>query len=290
MSKKTARSRREVVDLSDRLNDFEISNSENWLLDFKLRKPFYLNPHHKQFYNCIMDATTKIAFVDGPAGSMKTYIAVYAALEMILKEDFERLIYIRSVAESAEKSLGSLPGEVDDKFLPYAMPLLEKVREITNESTSKMLRNKGIIEAIPVNFVRGLTFNNSVVIIDEAQNLTSGELTTILTRFGRNSKYVVAGDTNQADIGKKTGFKQVFDKFSTTDSETKGIYSFVSLVSIFNLSCIDFSRDKIVESRSISTPRGTFKPITFTLCYVITYWSSSINWSFFRGIDCSCCD
>ena len=79
MSKKTARSRREVVDLSDRLNDFEISNSENWLLDFKLRKPFYLNPHHKEFYNCIMDATTKIAFVDGPAGSMKTYIAVYAS-------------------------------------------------------------------------------------------------------------------------------------------------------------------------------------------------------------------
>jgi len=226
MSKKTARTRREVVDLTDRLNDFETSNSENWLLDFKLRKPFYLNPHHKQFYNCIMDSTTKMAFVDGPAGSMKTYIAVYAALQMIINEDLSKLIYIRSVAESAEKSLGSLPGEVDDKFLPYAMPLLEKVREITNESTSKMLRDKGIIEAIPVNFVRGLTFNNSVVIIDEAQNLTPGELTTILTRFGRDSKYIVAGDTNQADIGKKTGFKKIFDKFNSTDSEIKGIYSY----------------------------------------------------------------
>lgn len=226
MSKKATRTRREVVDLTNRLNDFEISNSENWLLSFNIRKPFYFNPHHKQFYNCIKDSATKMAFVDGPAGSMKTYIAVYAALEMIKDEGFERLIYIRSVAESAEKSLGSLPGEVDDKFLPYAMPLLEKVREITNESTSQMLRNKGVIEAIPVNFVRGLTFNNAVVIIDEAQNLTKGELTTILTRFGRHSKYIVAGDTNQADIGKRTGFKDIFSKFKSTDSEVNGIHSF----------------------------------------------------------------
>lgn len=226
MSKKTTRSRREVVDLSARLDDFEVSNSENWLMDFKLRKPFYLNPHHKQFYNCVKDSTTKMAFVDGPAGSMKTYIAVYAALEMIKNEDHEKIIYIRSVAESADKSLGSLPGEVDDKFLPYAMPLLEKVREITNEGTSKMLRSRGVIEAIPVNFVRGLTFNKTVVIIDEAQNLTQGELTTILTRFGRDSKFIIIGDTKQADIGKRSGFNQIFDKFNSTKSEINGIHSY----------------------------------------------------------------
>mgnify|MGYP001948813726 CR=1 FL=1 len=123
---------------------------------------------HRQFYNCLKSSTTKMAFVDGRAGTMKTYIAVYAALEMIYDSLYDKLIYIRSVAESAEKSLGSLPGEVDDKFLPYAMPLLEKVQEITNNSTSNMLRQRGVIEAIPVNFVRGLTFNKSIVIVDEA--------------------------------------------------------------------------------------------------------------------------
>ena len=72
-----------------------------------------------------------MAFVDGPAGSMKTYIAVYAGLELIRDETFTKLVYIRSIAESAEKSLGSLPGEIDDKFSPYAIPLDEKVSELT---------------------------------------------------------------------------------------------------------------------------------------------------------------
>ena len=226
MSKKTTRTRREVIDNVFNVNDFGNEICENWLLNFKLKQPFYFNPNHKQFYNCLKDSQTKMAFVDGHAGTMKTYIAVYAALEMISNNECDRLIYIRSVAESAERSLGALPGEVDDKFLPYAMPLLEKVREITSESTAAMLKQRGIIEAIPVNFVRGLTFNKSVVVVDEAQNLTRGELTTILTRFGRNSKYIITGDCRQADIGKKTGFKDIFDRFNNVESETNGIYTF----------------------------------------------------------------
>lgn len=226
MSKKTARTRREVVDLDPRVDDFGNDMQDNWLLGFKLKKPFYFNPNHRQFYDCLKDVQTKMAFVDGHAGTMKTYIAVYAALEMILDGSCDRLIYIRSIAESAERSLGALPGEVDDKFLPYAMPLIEKVREITNESTTAMLKQRGIIEAIPVNFVRGLTFNRAVVVVDEAQNLSRSELTTILTRFGRDSKYIITGDCRQADIGKKTGFKDIFDKFNSAESEQNGIYTF----------------------------------------------------------------
>ena len=76
---------------------------------------------------------------------MKTYIAVYAGLELLKDEEYDRLVYIRSIVESAEKSLGSLPGEVDDKFSPYAIPLLEKVTEITNQGTTSMLKHKGMI-------------------------------------------------------------------------------------------------------------------------------------------------
>ena len=101
--------------------------SSNWLLNFKIKRPFYFNPIHKEFYNCIKHSNTKIAFVDGPAGSMKTYIAIYAGLELIKQESFNKIVYIRSIAESAERSLGSLPGEIDDKFSPYAIPLEEKV-------------------------------------------------------------------------------------------------------------------------------------------------------------------
>ena len=198
--------------------------NSNWLMDFKLRKPFYFKPKHREFYNILHETGTQMSFVDGLAGTAKTYIAVYAALEMLKDGLFEKIVYIRSVVESADKSLGSLPGEIDDKFSPYAMPLIEKVTEIAGPGTCGMLRNKGLIEAIPVNFVRGLTFNNTCVIVDEAQNLTKGELTTILTRFGRNSQYIVCGDTKQSDV-RQSGFNDVFKRFTTEDCSERGIYT-----------------------------------------------------------------
>ena len=216
MSRKTARKNIEIL---------EEEFNTNWLLNFKIKRPFYFNPKHKEFYESIKDVNSKICFVDGPAGTAKTYIAVYAALELLKNNDIEKIIYIRSVVESAEKSLGSLPGEVDDKFSPYAMPLLEKVREITGEGACQMLKQKGLIDAIPVNFVRGLTFNNSVIIVDEAQNLSQGELTTILTRFGRGSKYIVCGDCKQSDV-RKTGFKDTFKKFDNEKCIENDIHAF----------------------------------------------------------------
>lgn len=220
MSRRTKKQAAEI----DSSDDDDMFNGD-WLLDFNIRKPFHFRPKHAEFYNIISDRTTNMALVDGPAGTAKTYIAVYAALEMLrVQEDIEKIVYIRSIVESADRSLGSLPGEIDDKFSPYMMPLVEKVTEICGPGTCTMLKSKGLIDAIPVNFVRGLTFNKTCVIVDEAQNLTKGELTTIMTRFGRKSKYIICGDCNQSDI-RQSGFKDVFDKFSGNDSETQGIYT-----------------------------------------------------------------
>ena len=220
MSIKTVRKRRASSDL-DLAEAFEL----NHLFSFKIKRPFYFNPAHKQFYNCIKNKDTKMAFVDGPAGSMKTYIAVYAGLELIRDETFTKLVYIRSIAESAEKSLGSLPGEIDDKFSPYAIPLDEKVSEIAGPGVCANLKKQGLIEAIPVNFVRGLTFNKTLVVVDEAQNLSRKELTTILTRFGRDSRYIVIGDCNQADVS-KSGYKEIFNSFNTDKCAENDIFSF----------------------------------------------------------------
>jgi len=220
MSVKSARLRRVSSD-TELAESFE----HNWLFNFKIKRPFYFNPKHREFYDCIKNPKTKMGFVDGPAGSMKTYIAVYAALELIKQEEFQRLVYIRSVTESAERSLGSLPGEIDDKFSPYAIPLQEKIIEISDAGTYNMLKQRGIVEAIPVNFVRGLTFNKALVIVDEAQNLSRKELTTILTRFGRHSKYVVIGDCNQADVN-KSGYREIFNMFNTKQCADNDIFSF----------------------------------------------------------------
>ena len=242
MSVKTARKRRTSSEL-ELTEAFE----HNHLFSFKIKRPFYFNPTHRKFYDCIKHKDTKMAFVDGPAGSMKTYIAVYAGLQMIRDEQFTKLAYIRSIVESAEKSLGALPGEIDDKFSPYAIPLDEKVSEIAGYGVCSNLKKQGVIEAIPVNFVRGLTFNKTLVIVDEAQNLSRKELTTILTRFGRDSRYVVIGDCNQADVN-KSGYKEIFNSFNTDKCIENDIYSYK-----FGIS--EISRSKIL--RFICSVLGT---------------------------------
>jgi phosphate starvation-inducible PhoH-like protein len=102
--------------------------------------------------------------------------------------------------------------------------LLEKVKEITDDATCLQLKAANIISAIPVNFCRGLTFNDSMVIIDEAQNLTKSEIVTILTRFGKNSRYVVCGDLKQSDIGKLSGYKEIYNKFDTPEAAQNHIH------------------------------------------------------------------
>jgi phosphate starvation-inducible protein PhoH and related proteins len=202
-------------------------DSCTWDLEFKIQSEYKLNTTHHSFKELTTSYNTKMVFADGPAGTAKTYLAVYAALELLKKQAVESIIYIRSVVESASQKMGSLPGEVDDKFLPWSMPLVEKLDELVGVPTRHNLMSKSIIECIPVNFVRGLTFNNSVVIVDEAQNLTTSELVTILTRFGRGTKFIVVGDTNQSDINGRTGFESIFNCFVGPESEEQGIYTFV---------------------------------------------------------------
>jgi phosphate starvation-inducible PhoH-like protein len=206
--------------------NIESSIALNFCFNFKVKKPFHFNEAHKAFYDCIKADDTNMAFVDGPAGSAKSYIAVLAALELFKDKKIKHINYIRSVIESASRSIGALPGEVDDKFLPYAMPCLEKIREITDESTCMQLRNANVVSATPVNFVRGLTFNDSVVIVDEAQNLTRSELVTILTRFGKNTKYVICGDLKQSDIGKLSGYPDVYSRFNNISAVENNIHTF----------------------------------------------------------------
>ena len=93
------------------------------------------------------------------------------------------------------------------------------------------------IKCLPVNFTRGLTFNNSLVIVDEAQNLTRQEITTILTRFGEGSRYIVVGDSNQSDINGKSGFAPIIKAFDNEISKNKGINTFY------------FGTDDIVRSK-----------------------------------------
>lgn len=199
---------------------------KNYFTNFEINQEFSLNDIHKSFLELSLDKKTKISIIDGPAGSGKTYLSVLAALQCLKNHYVEEIVYVRSIVESASKSLGSLPGEADEKFLPWMYPLFDKLQELLTETSAKNLISEDIIRGVPVNFIRGATFRNCCVIIDEAQNLTLPEIITVLTRIGNNCKYFIVGDTKQADIGKKSGFKQIFNLFSDYISERKGIYTY----------------------------------------------------------------
>lgn len=203
---------------------------------FTIKQKFILNPVHETFYNLCLHDKTKMLLVDGYAGTAKTFLGVKAGLTLLKEKKVEQIVYIRSIVESASKSIGALPGEIDEKFKPWSMPLVEKLNELIPIAASTRLFERGAIKCIPVNFVRGLTFHNSFVIVDEAQNLTKEELITIITRFGQYSRYVVIGDTFQRDIGSHSGFKYIWDRFNDEESQDHGIHT------------AKFTEDEIVRS------------------------------------------
>jgi phosphate starvation-inducible PhoH-like protein len=231
---KTTTTRKKVKSVKRRTPAFvdQVSNrtvempDTNWDLDFKINEDYKLTTNQVEFLVKALQKTTRMCMVDGPAGTAKTYLAVLTALKMLNRKQIDNIIYIRSIVESASRSMGALPGELEEKFAPWSMPLIDKLEEITTAGAGGNLMNKGYIKCIPVNFTRGLTFKNACVIIDEAQNMTNPELTTILTRFGEDSKYLVVGDTHQADIGVKSGFKNILEAFNDPICEDEGISTF----------------------------------------------------------------
>lgn len=183
----------------------------------------------KLFIDKSINDDTKIIFVSGPAGSTKTYMAVYSALRLMSQNEELDLMYVRTVIESADKGLGSLPGDLEDKFNPYMIPLIDKLDEMLSDksySMKKELMSKGRIQAMPINFLRGASWKNKIVIADEAQNFSHKELVTLITRLGEDSKLFICGDFMQSDINGRTGFKPMFELFNDEESREKGIECF----------------------------------------------------------------
>jgi len=185
-----------------------------------------LTDRQKQFLEVALDSKTNIIFCAGPAGTTKTYVAVYSALRYLSANTDLDLLYVRTVVESGERNLGSLPGDIDEKFNPYMAPLDDKLREMIKPSIIPELISKFRIQAMPINYLRGASWNNKIVVADEAQNFTFKELTTLVTRLGESSKLIVCGDFLQSDINGKTGFRQMFDLFDDPVSKKKGIHTF----------------------------------------------------------------
>ena len=176
---------------------------EVWLQTRKGR----INPrgaNQKRYVQRILQSD--ISFGVGPAGTGKTYLAVAAAVEMLERNEIQRILLVRPAVEAGEK-LGFLPGDLTQKIDPYLRPLYDALYEMLGFEKVAKLIERQIIEVAPLAYMRGRTLNHSFVILDEAQNTTPEQMKMFLTRLGFGSRAVITGDITQVDLprGQRSG-------------------------------------------------------------------------------------
>jgi len=163
-----------------------------------------LNEEQKQAKAIILE--NPVTVLKGMAGSGKTLVAVQAALDLLFNKEIEKIVITRPTVSKEE--IGFLPGDIKEKMDPWLAPIYHNLYALYNkDKVDKELEN-GNIEIVPFAFMRGRTFLNSFVIVDEAQNVTHDQMETVIGRLGKNSKMAICGDMAQIDlkIKKETGF------------------------------------------------------------------------------------
>jgi phosphate starvation-inducible protein PhoH and related proteins len=157
--------------------------------------------------------THDLTFCIGPAGTGKTYLAVAAAASQLKRGQARRIVLARPAVEAGER-LGFLPGDLQAKVNPYLRPLFDALHDMMDFEQVKRFMTNDVIEVIPLAFMRGRTLNESVIILDEAQNTTAAQMLMFLTRLGHDSKMIVTGDTSQVDLpeGTRSGLIDATEK------------------------------------------------------------------------------
>ena len=143
-----------------------------------------------------------IVFAIGPAGTGKTYLAVAFAVAALKNKQVNKIVLARPAVEAGE-SLGFLPGDLSEKIEPYLRPLYDALEDMIPFEKLKQYTERGIIEVIPLAYMRGRTLNSAFVILDEAQNATTMQMKMFLTRLGVFSKSIITGDITQIDLPSK---------------------------------------------------------------------------------------
>lgn len=209
----------------------------------KQRKRVELIPktvNQEGYILALTDPGIDIVVGTGPAGTGKTYLAMLAAINELRSGNIDRIVLTRPAVGVDDEKHGFLPGDLNAKMEPWTRPLLDVLREYYSVKEIEHMLAEQIIEISPLAFMRGRTFKNSWIILDEAQNATPGQIKMLLTRIGVDSKIVVTGDIEQTDRKRAdNGLLDLQDRLST------GGISKLQLCT-FNLS--DVQRHPIIES------------------------------------------
>ena len=179
-----------------------VKNKKINQIKYKMSESAPVHPRNKEqkFALCLLqDSSIPLVTITGIAGSGKTFLTLMSGMSGIYEKQYKRIVITRSI-QPVGRDLGYLPGDINDKMSPWLYPIMDNFRDSFSDVTYfEMMREKGQIEIAPLAFIRGRTFNDAFIIVDEAQNATIHELKTIITRVGTGSKIVLIGDTDQVD-------------------------------------------------------------------------------------------
>lgn len=224
--------------------------------DLHIHERTDLTVKQRQLCDIINSKDSRLIMVDGPAGTSKTFLAVLCALQALNRRTHSDLLYVRSIIESASKSMGSLPGTSDEKLDPFLMPLRDKLDELLPRAEVDGLIKEERVTGRPVNFLRGAHFNARFIICDEAQNLCWQEIVTLITRMGQFSKMVLVGDKDQSDLtnGHRGGWTKLCDTFNDEESRKQGVHYFAfTKEDIVRSGLVRFLVERLEQAKAAAT-------------------------------------
>jgi len=211
------RSSNKKVTLSE-LKNHTVNNKRQAMKDLKLLnfdELQYKNSAQKRFYETV--SKKDITFCIGPAGCGKTYLSVHRALRELgnKQSKIDGIVIVKPLVEAAGEKLGYLPGDIEEKTLPFMMSFYYNMEQIIGKQRLEMLKANNVIQVIPMAYMRGITLADKFVILDEAQNATPEQIKMFVTRLGSNSKYIITGDLAQSDIKRgSSGLEDAVKRFA----------------------------------------------------------------------------
>jgi phosphate starvation-inducible PhoH-like protein len=204
----------------------------------KLRIEYkFKNENQKKLTNLITE--NKITIAAGPAGTGKTYLACAHALKMLKTDQrFKKIILVKSVTVLEGEEVGFLKGDLKEKMFPFTISFLDNFHKLVGEEITQLMINLGYIEVLPLAYIRGRSIDNSIIIVDEAQNITQKNMRSTMTRIGYDTKMIITGDTKQIDMKNP--------KLSSLDLVVK-LFENKDGIGTMSFSTEDIVRDPIVK-------------------------------------------
>jgi phosphate starvation-inducible PhoH-like protein len=204
----------------------------------KKQRSKFLTENQKEYYDKLI--SNQITICSGPAGVGKSFIAMKAAVDLLMEPNngYEKIIIVRPAVEAEEK-LGSLPGNLEEKLDPYIFPSYYLLNKIIGKDAREKLKDAEIIEVFALAYMRGMNIDNSILIFEEAQNSTPNQMKLLLTRIGFSSKFFISGDLEQTDRYK--------------DKKQSGLYDAITRFNFINdIATFEFNDKDVVRNPLIS--------------------------------------